>query len=346
MKVDALRGLDRNAILVLDSMNLDRFQSERGASWEELGRLLQNARRRPERLGADGVRRLGVLYRGAAADLALARRRFPGDPIVARLEGLVGRARHLVYAAPARRPGLRHFVCRGYWRLVSERPRPLAIAVALLLAPSMLGGAWALDDPGAAAGLVPAEYRSVTEPRPQGANLGLSPAESASFSSSVFTNNIRVTFLAFAGGIVVGLGTAAVLLLNGLLLGTTAGLAAGSGNGRVFYELVAPHGVLELSCIVVAAAAGLRLGWAIVEPGRKTRADSLVAEARRALAIVLGTAPWLVVAGLVEGYLTPSGVGVATATAVGFGLATLYWALVWRLGRSSLRDSEPQGAQV
>jgi uncharacterized membrane protein SpoIIM required for sporulation len=315
-------------------VNLARFLEERQDAWQELEALVRRAGRRPERLGVDGVRRLGALYRSAAADLALARRSFPGDPVVRRLETAVGRARHLVYDAPGRRLSLMRFFRRDYWRLVASRPWPLLASAALLLAPSVLAGAWAFDDPGAAGGLVAEEYRSVTEPRPGGTDLGLAPSQQAAFSSEVFTNNIRVSFLAFAGGISAGLVTAAVLLFNGALLGTVAGLATGAGNGRILYELVVPHGVLELSCIVVAGAAGLRLGWALVEPGRRTRGESLRAEAPRAVAIALGTAPWLVVAGLVEGFVTGSGLSVTEVTVVGFGLAIVYWTLVWTLGRA------------
>jgi uncharacterized membrane protein SpoIIM required for sporulation len=327
-------------------MNLARFLAERQPSWNELETQLGAARRRPERLGADGVRRLGELYRAAAADLALARRRYPGDPVVRRLEELVGRARHVVYAAPARRPPLLAFFRRGYWRLVAERPLALLVAAALLFGPALLAGSWALEDPGAAGGLVPEEYRSVTEPRPEGTDLGLSGEEQAAVSSSIFVNNIQVSMLAFAGGVAVGLGTAVVLVLNGVLLGTLSGLAGGAGNGDVLFELVVAHGVLELSCIVVAAGAGLRIGWAIVEPGRGTRVDSLVREARRGIAIVAGTAPWFVLAGLVEGFVTGSGASVATVTAVGFGLGALYWTLVIALGRErdGLEPSPELGA--
>ena len=94
------------------------------------------------------------------------------------------------------------------------------------------------------------------------------------------------------------------------MLGVVGGLAIGAGNGRPFFELVTAHGVLELSCIVVSGAAGLRLGWAIIDPGNRTRGEALREEARAAIEIVLGTAPWLVVAGLVEGFLTPSGTGL------------------------------------
>jgi uncharacterized membrane protein SpoIIM required for sporulation len=311
-------------------MTLEHFLHIRSESWRELDDLTRRAGRRAGRLGGDGVLRLGELYRAAAADLALARRRWPGDPVVARLEDLVGRARHLVYAAPRRRfSGLR-FLATDYWRLVAERPLLLGVSALLLFAPAVLAGGWALDDPGAAGGLVPDEYRSVTEPRTT-TDLGFSPSEEAGFAAEIFTNNIRVTFVAFAGGMTAGLLTASVLLFNGVLLGTVAGLAWGAGNGEPFVELVAAHGILELSCIVVAGAAGLRLGWAIVAPGRLQRGTALQREAKRAVLIALGTAPWLVLAGLVEGFLTPSGLGLVPALAIGLALGATYWALIaWR----------------
>jgi uncharacterized membrane protein SpoIIM required for sporulation len=150
-------------------------------------------------------------------------------------------------------------------------------------------------------------------------------------ASQIFTNNIGVTFLAFAGGILFGLGTLYVLLQNGVLIGVVGGLAIGSGNGRPFFELVIAHGILELSCIIVSGAAGLRLGWSIIDPGNRTRGEALRQEARAAIEIVLGTAPWLVVAGLVEGFLTPSGTGLSTVLAVGLSLGAIYWGLMlWR----------------
>lgn len=309
-------------------MTVRAFREERKHRWEELQALVARAGRKPESLGADGVRRLGALYRSTAADLALSRRRYPGDPLLRELELLVGRARNLVYDRPAERRSLVTFATTTYWCLVASRARFLLIAAVLLFGPGALAAGWALTDPAAAAGLVPEAFRSVTEPRPGGADLGLSPGEQAQFSSEIFTNNIRVTFLVFAAGIAFGLGSAVVLVVNGVLLGVVAGLAVESGNGRVFFELVTAHGVLELSCIVVAGAAGLRLGWSLVEPGTLTRFGALQAEAVRSVQIILGTAAWLVLAGLVEGFVTPSGFGLAAVLAVGFGLGAVYWALV------------------
>ena len=314
-------------------MNLDAFQRDRAPSWGRLETLLGEARGRPERLGPAGVRELGALYRSAAADLALARRRFPRDPVRARLEDLVGRARPAVYAAPARRGSLRHFLVRGYWLRVRERPRPLLLAWALLVLPALLAGLWAGGDPGAGIGLVPEQFRAAVDPPEAG--TGRSAAELAEFSSTVFTNNIRVTFLAFAGGLAGGLVTAALLISNGLTLGAIAGVAAASGTGPDLLAFVIGHGILEFSCVVVAAAAGLRVGWALIEPGRRGRAEALATEARRAVEIVLGTVPWLVLTGLVEGYVSRTGLPLEVVAPVGVGLGVLYWSLVLVRGRPS-----------
>jgi uncharacterized membrane protein SpoIIM required for sporulation len=300
--------------------------------------LVERAGKRPARLGPDGVRLLGTRYRAAAADLATARRRFAGDPVVARLDGLVGRARQLVYESASRQGTLREFISHGYWRRVRERPVPLLIAALFLFAPALLAGYWAWRDPGRASGLVPSQYQSVTEPRPAGKDLGVPVDEQATLATTIFTNNIVVAALAFAGGISLGLGTAYVLLQNGVMLGAFAGLAIGAGNSRPFFELITAHGVLELSCIVVAGAAGLRVGWAIVHPGYRRRGVALREEARAAVEMLLGTAACLVVAGLVEGFITPKGLGLGPVFGIGFTLGAIYWGLVLWRGAPDKRD--------
>lgn len=324
-------------------MNLDRFVHERSPAWAELEELVRASKRRPERLGPDGARRLAASYRASAADLALARRRFAGDPVVARLEDLVGRARHVVYAASGRRASLRRFYGRDYWRLVAEKPRALLVAFALLFGPAVLAAVWARHDPGAAAGVVPPGFRPATDPGHPWQDL--SPGDQAAFTTELFTNNIQVTLAAFAGGITFGILTAVALIYNGVLLGVIAGLMTGAGNTVGFIDLVTAHGVLELSCILVGGAAGLRLGWALVDPGVRTRAASASAEARRAVAMAIGTAPWLIVAGIIEGNrarLAEAGVGVVIGVGATFGL--LYWTLLVWLGwwrARSERETSP-----
>ena len=216
---------------------------------------------------------------------------------------------------------------------VRERPAPLLLAIALLVVPALLAVAWALDDPGAAVGLVPGQFRGAVEPV---GDTGMTTAESAAFSNAVMTNNIQVTFMAFAAGIAFGLGTALIVAYNGLILGAVAGGAIANGNGVAFAEFVTAHGVIELSCIAVAAAAGLRIGYAIVAPGPRARSRALAAEARAAAAIVLGTAPWLILAGLIEGFVTRAGFGLVPGIVLGVGVGALYWGLVIVRGRPAL----------
>jgi len=318
-------------------VTLERFLSEREPGWKALEALLARAGGRPERLPPAQVRELGAAYRAVAADLAFARRAFGRDPVVARLERLALAGRQAVYADEPRRQSLLAFLTTGYYRRVAERPVALAVAAALLLVPMLLAGLWALDDPAAAIGIVPAEFQGAAEPGSGSGAGSLSLSQEAAFSTQIFTNNIQVTFLAVAGGILAGLGTAAVTIFNGGFIGALGGLSLGAGPevSERFFSLVAAHGVLELSLIVVAASAGLRIGWAMIDPGRLTRGQSVRAQARPAIELVLGTVPWVVVAGLVEGFVTGSAPGLGFALAVGFGLGGLYWALVLWRGRQS-----------
>ena len=318
--------------------NLDRFVADRQPTWSTLSELVRRAGKRPDRLGEQDLRELGRTYRSAAADLATARRRFPGDPVVVRLEALVGAGRGLVHRDTGRSFTLRSFVTRDYWRLVAERPALIGLGWMFTAVPAVLMFIWCLRDPARAASLLPKQY--VGGGRTSYNDLGLSGGEQTAMATYIFTNNIRVSFLAFASGITAGIGTAYLLIFNGLLLGGVAGLATRSGHGDTVFTLIVAHGVLELSIIVVAAAAGMRIGWALVDPGLEPRSKALVKQARSAVLIVIGTIPWFVLAGLVEGFVTPAGFGPLIAGIVGVSLGSLYWGLVLWRGRAPVRPAQ------
>jgi uncharacterized membrane protein SpoIIM required for sporulation len=311
-------------------MRLDRFLAARSPDWHELELLLREARGRPERLGPERLLRLGALYRAAAVDLARLRRSAPRAAETVRLEALVGQGRQAVYDARTRRRSLVRFFVTDYWRLVAARRKALLVAFVLLFGSAALAALWGAHDPAAATGVVPHEFRPALQPGHPWRDM--SPSEQAAFTTGVFTNNIQVTLVAFAGGITAGLATALALLYNGLLLGVIGGLMGQAGNGVGFVDLVTAHGVLELSCILVGGAAGLNLGWSMVAPGLRTRRAALQREAVDALLLTVGTAPWLVVAGIVEGNranLAEAGLGAVVG--VGVALGAVYWGLVvWR----------------
>ena len=284
----------------------------------------------------DAIRRLSELYRATAADLAIARRRMPGDPLVVGLERRVVSARQRLAGLDRARPRIIHFLTTGYWQRVRERPRILLVAFLFLMVPWMLASIWATHEPAKAAGLVPGGAQSVTSR--DRADFGLSADEKAQTSAAIFTNNIRVTFLAFALGIAAGVGALALLGYQGVVLGATFGLAIHVGNGEALFEFVFPHGILELSCIIVAGAAGMRMGWAIVAPGYRTRAEAVRAEAAGAIEMIAGTALVLVGCGIVEGSLSTSGIGLIPAIAVGVFLGAGFWSLVFFRGRPDAAD--------
>jgi len=328
-------------------VKVDRFIAERQQAWLELQGLVDRAGTRPRRLGPERLRRLGTLYRSAAADLAAARLHFPQHHVVELLERLVLRARQLVYAGAPRRflPEAWRYMSTGYFREIAARPAPLALSALLFFGIAAAAWVWGIVDPAAAVGLVPGVFQKALEPGVRGTDMGGTLVEQAAFSWQVFTNNILTTFFAFGLGVSFGVGTAFVLIYNGAVLGVVGGILVGSGNGDYLVELVAAHGAIELSCIIVAGAAGLRIGWSILSPNRLTRSASLVAESRRAVGLVAGTMPWLVLAGLIEGIVSRRGLGAVPCAVIGFVSGALYWGLiVWR-GRSS-EPAELLGLQV
>lgn len=314
-------------------MNRADFASQRRGDWNELAELATRAAARGgrrARLDADRVLRLGSLYRAAVADLALARRRFPGDPLTTGLEGLVQRARAAVHAQTRSRQSVRWFVTTGFWRRVRQSSAKVALAALLLFGPAVAIGVWTKHDPVTAARVQPALANAATQ-RGVPADRGFSSGDSAAISSEIFTNNMRVALLAFAGGLTLGLLTVYMLVTNGLIVGLLGGLSLDGGTWSRFVQLIVPHGLLELSLIVVAGAAGLRVADAIVHPGHMRRGDALVMEGRAAIEMAVGAALCLIPCGLVEGFVTPRGIGYWPAIAVGVALAGSFWSLVlWR----------------
>ena len=208
-ELHAFRRGDLAAVLILHLPAMmmttpERFVAEREAAWEELEAALRRAGDRPEKLGPDGVRRLGELYRATAADLAFARRTLPGDePLVGRLEGLVlrGACRGLRARGAARRRCGRSSRAATGAGWPSGR-RCCSAAWLLLLVPAGLGALWGLVDAPAAAGLIPADFQSAADPPAEGRDYDA--AEASAFSFQVMFNNIQVTLIAFAGGITFG----------------------------------------------------------------------------------------------------------------------------------------------
>lgn len=310
------------------------FVERRQASWDDLAHLVERGGRRGG-LDATEIRTAGRRYREAVADLAVARRCFPGDPVTSRLDALVQQARPVVYAHVVERGSVRDWVTTGFWRRVHERPTFLAVAAAALFVPMLAMGLWAHADPDGAARIAGANELTagVVEggPRDPDSQKVTDLGVNAALSSQIFTNNARVALAAYAGGLTGGVLTLFSLVFNGLIVGLIAGYAVEIGAGSSVWRLIVPHGVLELSLITVAGAAGLRTGWALLHPGHRTRGEALAVEGRAGVEMAIGCAVLLVPTGLIEGFVTPRGLTTPAAIAVGVGAAAIFWVLVlWR----------------
>jgi uncharacterized membrane protein SpoIIM required for sporulation len=205
----------------------------------------------------------------------------------------------------------------------------------LLFGPAGLAYLGALLDPTLREALVPERMRQVMEAGRTWTDI--EPALRPGMATLIFTNNIQVTFLSFAGGVLFGIGTAYVLVANGLMLGAALGAAQHYGVGGLLWSFVSPHGYLELTCIVIAGAAGLMLGDALLRPGLLLRREALARAARRAVELVLGAAPVLVVAGLIEGFVSPSDMPTELKLAIGPLSAVVFYALLLTVGRTAQR---------
>jgi uncharacterized membrane protein SpoIIM required for sporulation len=178
----------------------------------------------------------------------------------------------------------------------------ILVVAAILVAVWVPTELWVASSPRAQAVLLPPDVRdAIREAGPGRADLGINPA---AVSALILQNNVQVAFLAFALGITLGIGTVFVIVQNALFLGVLAGSFDALGRSGVFWSLVLPHGMLELTAVCIAGGAGLRMGWALVDPGDRLRITALGEEAREAGLVVLGVIPAFVIAALIEGFLT------------------------------------------
>jgi uncharacterized membrane protein SpoIIM required for sporulation len=237
-----------------------------------------------------------------AGHLSYAQTHFPLSDTCRYLNTLVARAHHGLYRRSGG-PGLRlRRLPLGGARAVWENGRFVLVSVGLFVAFALYGYLFCWFAPGAASAFLPAEYLNAS---PSGAG---NEWDSAVMSSTIMVNNIRVSVVAFCAGITFGLGTVYILSVNAMLLGALAAHVTAAGWAAEFWSLILPHGVWELFAICLSGAAGLRIGYALLRPGRLRRGDALVEAGRRAVTLMGFVCVLLILAGVVEGFFTPSAV--------------------------------------
>jgi len=294
-------------------------------------------------LPAVELRRLHEDYRRAAADLAYAQTHYPDSRTRDFLNDLVGLAHTELYgASPRKVASFWRFVSVGYPRLVRKHGREVGLSAALLLGAMALGLLLAYVNYPLARVFIPEVLRDgVGDRMEQGADASAIYAAIAPLlSAGITANNIQVALMAFAGGMTFGVLTAYSMIQNGLLLGALAGVFSKAGANLLFWSMILPHGSLELPAIILAGASGLTLARALISPGDLPRMASLRAASPDAVRLVLGTIPLFVIAGIIEGFLTPSQLDPVLKLAFGSLMTALLLTYLGFAGRSGETPTE------
>jgi uncharacterized membrane protein SpoIIM required for sporulation len=321
------------ACVVADPIvDVDRFITTNQASWIRLEHLTAAAGSVGARLQPVEVDELVQLYQRASTHLSHTRTQQADPALVARLTRLVANARGVIYGSRSRSvAGFARFFTTSFPAAVWHARRFVLASALLLLVPAIVVGAWLARSDVALEASAPEALREAYVEDDFEAYYSSAPA--SEFATAVTVNNIQVGFLAFASGILLCVFTAAVLVFNGANIGQAAGLFAAVGQQPKFYGLILPHGLLEISAIIVAGGAGLAVGWAIIDPGDRSRTEALAEQGRRSAVIALGLVMAFIVAGTIEGFVTPSGLATGMRIAIGTTVFVAFWVYVTILGR-------------
>jgi uncharacterized membrane protein SpoIIM required for sporulation len=301
----------------------NRWLEKRRPHWSRLEQLTEMCRRRGiSSLAPAEIRELALLYRQTASDLATVREDATGEQLSFYLNRVLGRAHNLIYMGrKARARGVWIFFRDTYPAIFRETFSDTLLAFVIFLAAGAIAFLLAMADPSFSRYFLGPQMTETIEHHKMWTDSIVTIKPLA--SSGIMTNNLTVSFTTFALGITAGIGTAWMMVVNGLLFGVVNAACWREGMLLPLWSFVAPHGVLELPAIFIAAGAGFGIARGMLFPGTLPRRISLVRAGARSVRLVLGVIPMLVIAGTIEGFISPSQIPPAVKFLLAGALATL-----------------------
>ncbi|MCG5218442.1 stage II sporulation protein M [Streptosporangium sp. KLBMP 9127] len=316
-------------------MDIDAFVMAHRPVWDRLEELV---RRRRSLSGAE-VDELVDLYQRVATHLSIVRSGSADPVLVGRLSSLVARARSAVTGAhtPAWREFARFFAVS--FPVVAYRARWWWLGTSLVfIAVSAVLATWVALNPEVQASLASPEEITQLVEHDFADYYSENPA--ASFAGLVWINNVWVSMQVIIFSIFLGLPIPWILWQNAANVATSAGLMASRDKLDIFFGLITPHGLLELTAVFLASAVGMRLGWTVLAPGPRRRGEALAEQGRAVMSVALGLIVVLLVSGLIEALVTPSGLPTWARIAIGVIAEALFLAYVLVLGRRAVAAHE------
>ncbi|QQK78416.1 stage II sporulation protein M [Salicibibacter cibarius] len=286
-------------------MDIQDFIKKHKATWRDLEEKVAFFRKRPKEIQGKHIDELTQAYKKVSSHYAYLKTIDPRDEATLYLNQLVSSAHHLLYQEQNRSSQqLKYFFQSYFIALIHKRRFFIVLAFLLFTLGGAFGAVSIAMDPLNLYLILPPEMTAGIDPEQIGE--GHDQISEPLMATTIMTNNIQVAILAFLGGITFGIFTVYILLFNGLIIGAMAAVFWQAGQTYMFWAYILPHGILELAIIFVAGGAGLYMGYRMLVPGTAPRKYQIGRAASESLQLLLGTIPLFVIAGLIEGYVTPS----------------------------------------
>jgi len=314
---------------------------KRQTHWKRLEHLLDQVQKEGLRsLTRSELQELGLLYRQAAADLSALREDSTGKSYARFLNLLLSRAHNIIYSGEKSSAlGIVHFYRYTWPQIFRQNLRLIAVSFLLFVVGGLAGMLLALTHPDYMRMFIGPRMMETIDHHKMWTESVVSVAPAA--SSSIMTNNITVSFITFAWGITAGIGTVFSLVFNGVMIGVVGTACWLNDMSLSLWSFVAPHGVLELPAIFIAGGAGLRIAQGMLFPGLLSRRDSLAKAGGEAVRLLMGTVPILIIAGSIEGFISPSALPWQWKFTLAGAIAVIFFSYLFFCARDGDISSQP-----